>query len=222
VASGESAADHAAIAEAAAVLRRGGLVAFPTETVYGLGGRADSARALRRIYEAKGRPVDRALILHLRSAAQAPAFVRRWSVAAERLAARFWPGPLTIVLERSDEVLDEVTGGGATVAVRVPAHPVALALLDACGLPIAAPSANRTGQPPPRSGRAAFDALRGRISLVLDAGPLAELGGGAEGRARLGSTIVDLTEEPAIVRRVGALPPELVAAVVPLRPWEPR
>jgi L-threonylcarbamoyladenylate synthase len=135
------------------------------------------------------------------------------------LAARFWPGPLTIALERSKAVLDEVAAGGRTVAMRVPAHPVALALLDACGLVLAAPSANRSGDPPPRSGQAVLAALGGHIPLVLDAGELGSLAGPAAGRERLGSTIIDLTVRPAAVLRVGALPPALVAELVPLRPW---
>jgi L-threonylcarbamoyladenylate synthase len=202
------------------LLRAGEVVAFPTETVYGLGARADSAEALRRIYQAKGRPTDRALILHLRSVEQAPSFVRHWSADAARLAERFWPGPLTLVLERSEAVLDEVTARGRTVALRVPAHPVALALLDACGFVLAAPSANRSGFRPPRSGRAVLDALGGRIPLVLDAGELPPLEGAAAGRELLGSTIIDLTEHPAVVRRVGALPPATLADHLALRPWQ--
>src|SRR5947209_3761128 len=125
------------IARAAAVLRGGGLVAFPTETVYGLGALALDAEAVGRIFAAKGRPANNPIIVHVADAAAARRVVADWPDAAERLAARFWPGPLTLVLPRGADVPDAVTAGGPTVAVRVPAHPVALALLRAVGAPVA-------------------------------------------------------------------------------------
>src|SRR5262245_41780521 len=130
------------IARAAQVLRAGGLVAFPTETVYGLGANALDAAAVARIFEAKGRPAHNPLIVHVPGVEGARAVVADWPPTAERLAARFWPGPLTLVLRRRPEVPGVVTAGGPTVAVRVPAHAVALALLQAAGVPLAAPSAN--------------------------------------------------------------------------------
>src|SRR5918911_1610606 len=140
--------DRTGIERAAAVLRAGGLVAFPTETVYGLGARALAADAVRGIFEAKGRPADDPLIVHLASAAE----LGRVAVpneASALLGARFWPGPLTLVLRKQPSVPLDVTAGLDTVAVRVPSHPVAPALLDATRLPLAAPSANRFGRPSP-------------------------------------------------------------------------
>src|SRR5262245_42273002 len=133
-----------AISQAAEALRRGGLVAFPTETVYGLGAAALDPAALARVFAAKGRPATNPLIVHVPDAEQARALTAAWPEAAARLAARFWPGPLTLVLPRNARVPDLVTAGGLTVAIRVPAHPVALALLRAASLPVAAPSANRS------------------------------------------------------------------------------
>ncbi len=132
------------LAAAARVLRRGGLVAFPTETVYGLGANALDAAAVQRIFAAKGRPANNPLIVHVTDAARAQQIVRAWPESAACLAERFWPGPLTLVLPKRDKVPDVVTAKGLTVAVRVPAHPVAQALLQTVALPIAAPSANRS------------------------------------------------------------------------------
>src|SRR5215831_3831088 len=139
-------ADPSAIARAAEVLRRGGLVAFPTETVYGLGADALDAEAVARLFAAKGRPATNPVIVHVTGVEEARGLTAAWPEEAARLAARFWPGPLTLVLPRDRRVPDVVTAGGPTVAVRVPAHPVALALIRAAGVPIAAPSANRSTQ----------------------------------------------------------------------------
>jgi len=203
------------LARAAALLRAGELVAFPTETVYGLGARADQAEAVRKIFVAKGRPESRPLILHLASAEHAPAYVARWTAQAQALAQRFWPGPLTLVLERGPSIIDEVTAGGPTVALRVPAHPAALELLRACDFAVAAPSANLFGASPPRSGAEVLQGLGGRIAFVLDAGPIAEAVGGRPNGA-LGSTIVDLTCTPAKVLRYGALAATEIASVIEL------
>jgi len=158
------------IAEAAAVIRGGGLVAFPTETVYGLGANALDAQAVVGIFRAKERPSNDPLIVHLADAAQLSSVVAEVPDVARDLAAEFWPGPLTLVLPRGPQIPDEVTAGGDTVAVRVPAHPVARALIAAAGVPIAAPSANRFGRVSPTCADHVMADLSGRIDLVLDGG----------------------------------------------------
>ncbi len=183
--------DAALIARAAEVLRRGGLVAFPTETVYGLGANALDADAVRRIFEVKGRPANNPIIVHVAEVEPARQLVADWPAAAERLAGRFWPGPLTLVLPRRDIIPDGVTAGGPTVAVRMPAHPVALALIRAAGVPVAAPSANRSTQLSPTLAEHVLHGLQGRIDLVLDGGPTS---GGLE------STVLDLTSPPRVLR----------------------
>ena len=196
------------IARAAEILRAGGLVAFPTETVYGLGARADDESAVRRIFEAKGRPPGNPLIVHVRGAAEAAAIAAEWSPEAERLAAAFWPGPLTLVVtRRPGRVADAVTAGGPTVALRVPAHPIARAILDACGLPIAAPSANRSTSISPTTAEHVLKSLDGRIDAVID--------GGATGYG-IESTIVDITSLPANLLRQGAVAEADIAAIVPV------
>lgn len=187
----------AAISRAAALIRAGKLVAFPTETVYGLGARADDAAAVRGIFAAKGRPPTNPLIVHVPDVAAARSLAAEWPPAAEALAAAFWPGPLTLVLKKRALIVDEVTAGGPTVAVRVPAHPVALALLGAAGVPIAAPSANRSTAISPTTADHVLKSLAGRIAMVLDGGPT---GHGIE------SAIVDVTRSPAVLLRQGALP----------------
>jgi L-threonylcarbamoyladenylate synthase len=198
----------ASIPRAAAILRAGGLVAFPTETVYGLGARADDEAAVRRIFEAKGRPPGNPLIVHVRGAAEAALLAEGWSEEAARLAEAFWPGPLTLVVPRQKgRVADAATAGGPTVALRVPAHPVARALLDASGLPIAAPSANRSTSISPTTADHVLKSLDGRIDAVLDGGPT---GYGIE------STIVDITTAPVSLLRQGAIPEASIAALVPV------
>src|SRR5438105_6129772 len=162
--------DTAGIAEAAAILRAGGLVAFPTETVYGLGAHALDAHAVRGIFEAKSRPADDPLIVHLADSSDLESVAFPVEAAAH-LADRFWPGPLTLVLQRQKVVPAEVTARLQTVAVRVPSHPVARALIRAAGLPIAAPSANLFGRPSPTRAAHVLEDLDGRIDAVLDAGP---------------------------------------------------
>ncbi|MFO0844528.1 MAG: L-threonylcarbamoyladenylate synthase [Gemmataceae bacterium] len=160
------------VARAAEVLRGGGLVAFPTETVYGLGANARKATAVRRIFRAKGRPPTNPVIVHVAEAEQARRLAADWPALADRLAERFWPGPLTLVVPRRPEVPDNVTAGGPTVAIRVPAHPAALALLREAGLPIAAPSANRSNRLSPTRAEHVLRGLDGRIDLLLDGGPV--------------------------------------------------
>jgi L-threonylcarbamoyladenylate synthase len=199
-----SAPETGLIALAAAVLRAGGLVAFPTETVYGLGANALDPAAVGRIFAAKGRPAVNPLIVHV-AEAQAIQEIAGWPEPAARLAAGFWPGPLTLVLPRRAVVPDVVTAGGPTVAVRVPAHPVALALLRAAGVPVAAPSANRSTLLSPTRAEHVLRGLSGRIELVLDAGPTA---GGLE------STVLDVTREPARLLRPGLVAPAAIEAVI--------
>jgi L-threonylcarbamoyladenylate synthase len=200
-----AAPDPAAIAQAADVLRRGGLVAFPTETVYGLGANALDAAAVGRIFAAKGRPATNPLIVHVADAAAVHDVAADWPDVAARLAERFWPGPLTLVLPKRPEVPDAVTGGGPTVAVRVPAHPVAWALLWAAGVPVAAPSANRSTELSPTTAAHVLRGLDGRIDLLLDAGPTP---GGIE------STVVDVTMSPPRLLRPGLVTPAELEAVV--------
>lgn len=195
------------IARAADVLRRGGLVAFPTETVYGLGANALDAAAVLRIFVAKGRPADNPLIVHVAGAVDARPLVADWPEAADRLAARFWPGPLTLVLPRSAQIPDVVTAGGPTVAVRSPAHPVARALIAATGLPVAAPSANPSARVSATRAEHVLAGLGGRIDLILDGGPTP---GGIE------STVLDLTGTPPRVLRPGLVTPADIEHVIGL------
>lgn len=198
------ASEAAAIARAAEVLRGGGLVAFPTETVYGLGADALDAAAVRKIFAAKGRPADNPLIVHVAAAEEVRALARTVPPAAEKLM-RLWPGPLTLVLPRADTVPAVTTAGQPTVAVRVPAHPVALALLQACGRPIAAPSANRSGRPSPTTAEHVVADLAGAVDVVLDAGPCP---------VGLESTVVDVTGAVPRVLRAGGVPVEALRAIV--------
>ena len=192
-----------AIARAAEVLRRGGLVAFPTETVYGLGGDARDARAVARIYDVKGRPAGHPVIVHVASADEIDAWAAGVPALARTLAARFWPGPLTLVLRRAAGVPDTVTGGQDTVGLRVPSHEVALALIAASGRALAAPSANRFGRVSPTTARHVADDLGTDVDLILDGGPCAV---GVE------STIVDLSGETPAILRPGGLTREALEA----------
>lgn len=194
-----------AIRAAASLLLKGELVAFPTETVYGLGANALDPAAVGRIFEAKGRPADNPLIVHVASPQAAQDLVREVPQAARALMAAFWPGPLTLVLPAGEEIPPVVTGGLATVGVRMPDHPVALALLRACALPVAAPSANRSGRPSPTTARHVADDLGGRVPLILDGGPC---------RVGLESTVLDLTGEGPCVLRPGGVTPQMLEAVI--------
>ncbi len=190
--------------DAAEVLRRGGLVAFPTETVYGLGASALDEAAVRRIFAAKGRPSYNPLIAHLPDLAAARRLALRWSERAERLGRAFWPGPLTLVVPKRADVPDAVTAGLSTVALRVPAHPVAHALLREAGIPLAAPSANRFTGVSPTTARHVEKGLGDRVDLVLDGGPT---GVGIE------STVLDLSGERPVLLRPGSLPLRILEGV---------
>jgi L-threonylcarbamoyladenylate synthase len=193
------------IARAAAVLCAGGLVAFPTETVYGLGANALDAAAVARIFAAKGRPANNPLIVHVGHSRQAREIMAAWPENAAQLAERFWPGPLTLVGRRGGILCDAVTAGGPTVAVRVPAHQVALDLLRAAGVPVAAPSANPSGYLSPTCAAHVLRGLDGRIEMLLDAGPVP---GGLE------STVLDLTTDPPRLLRPGLISPQQIEAVI--------
>ncbi|WP_089015840.1 L-threonylcarbamoyladenylate synthase [Micromonospora inositola] len=200
------------IAEAAAVLRAGGLVAFPTETVYGLGANALDARAAARIFEAKARPSFDPLITHLADAADLPALVGAVPPVVAALVERFWPGPLTLIVDRPAAIPPIVTSGLDTMAVRVPDEPAARALIAAAGVPVAAPSANRFGQLSPTRAEHVVAGLGDAVDVVLDGGPT---------RCGIESTIVDARGDRPVVLRLGALPVEaLVEAVgeVTVRP----
>lgn len=200
--------DAATLAEAAAILRRGGLVAFPTETVYGLGANARDANAVTTLFAAKGRPSANPLIVHVSDIAMARDLTKYWSDLADRLVQRFWPGPLTIVLPRNEKVPDIVTAGGPTVGLRMPAHPVALGLIRAAGLPVAAPSANRSGEISPTQAVHVLRSLGGRIGMILDAGPTT---------VGLESTVIDLTSAPPRILRPGHITrAELEALIGPV------
>jgi L-threonylcarbamoyladenylate synthase len=198
--------DPAAIARAAEVIQRGGLVAFPTETVYGLGAHALNPTAVRRIFEAKGRPSTDPLIVHVAHLDQVAPLLASQPALVDLLARRFWPGPLTIVLPRSPLVPDDVTAGLETVAIRIPAHPIARALLEAAGLPIAAPSANLFSRPSPTRAAHVLDDLDGRIEMILDGGPTT---------VGIESTVLDLSGPVPTILRPGAVTPEMLLEVVP-------
>lgn len=186
--------DERLIREAGEILRGGGLVAFPTETVYGLGGDALNPCSSKRIYAAKGRPSDNPLIVHIADMDDLEAIVREIPESAVRLAERFWPGPLTMILNKSPEVPYETTGGLDTVAVRMPVNKIARELIRAAGGYVAAPSANRSGRPSPTVAKYVVEDLDGRIEMIIDGGNV-EIG--------LESTIVDLTSGSPIVLRPG-------------------
>ena len=198
--------DFGLIHEAAQVLLSGGLVVFPTETVYGLGALAGDASAVARLYRVKGRPATNPLIVHVASIDAARELAGEgWNPWAEALAQRFWPGPLTLVLPRAFGLADAVTAGGPTMAVRVPDHPVALALLQACGKPVVAPSANTSGRLSPTLAAHVEQDLGDSVDLILDGGPC---------RAGVESTVIDLTVNPPRVLRPGPIAPALLEAVL--------
>ena len=186
----------AEVRRAADILRRGGLVAFPTETVYGLGADAANAQAMARLYRVKGRPVDHPVIVHFASADEAFRWARDIPDSARTLAQRFWPGPLTLVLKRSDKAKDFVTGAQDTVGLRIPSHPVAQELLSGFGKGVAAPSANRFGLVSPTTAQHVRDDLGSDVDLVLEGGP-AEVG--------IESTIVDLSSGAPVLLRPGRI-----------------
>ena len=200
----ETAATQEALERAAEILRAGGLVALPTETVYGLGANALDRTAVERIFAAKSRPAWDPIIVHIASEAMLEGLVAEAPAAARRLMEHFWPGPLTLLLPRTPAVPDAVTAGRPLVGVRMPAHPVALGLIRRAGVPVAAPSANRFGHISPTTARHVLDDLDGRIDAILDAGPSPR---GVE------STVLDPATTPMMIYRPGAVTAEQIRAV---------
>ncbi|MDZ5471798.1 L-threonylcarbamoyladenylate synthase [Bacillus sp. 31A1R] len=194
------------IKESADLLAKNEVIAFPTETVYGLGGNAQSDEAVLKIFEAKGRPSDNPLIIHIGEKDQLTGFVKKVPEKATILMEKFWPGPLTIIFEKLDGKLsDFATAGLSTVAVRMPDHPVALALINESKAPIAAPSANRSGRPSPTTAGHVMEDLNGRIAGIVDGGPT---GVGVE------STVLDCTSEIPVILRPGGVTREQIEAVI--------
>jgi L-threonylcarbamoyladenylate synthase len=197
--------DEQAIGEAGEIIKRGGLVAFPTETVYGLGGDALNPEASKKIYASKGRPSDNPLIVHIADLEHLFPIAEEVPEKAKLLASKWWPGPLTMIFRKTELVPYETSGGLDTVAVRFPNHPVALALIRASGGYIAAPSANTSGRPSPTTARHVAEDLDGRIDMILD---------GGEVRIGLESTIVDFTEEVPVILRPGYINQEMLKEIL--------
>lgn len=197
--------DNQAILDAGRIIQNGGLVAFPTETVYGLGGDALNPDSSRKIYAAKGRPSDNPLIIHICKLEDIYRIVSDFPQGAKKLAERFWPGPLTMVLPKSGIVPKETTGGLDTVAVRMPVDPIALSFIEAAGGYVAAPSANVSGRPSPTSAKYVIEDMHGRIEMIIDGGDV-EIG--------LESTIVDLTGEVPMLLRPGYITIEMLREVL--------
>ncbi|RDI41568.1 L-threonylcarbamoyladenylate synthase [Falsibacillus pallidus] len=198
--------DYPHISQAAEFLNNNEVVAFPTETVYGLGANARSTEAVAKIFEAKGRPSDNPLIVHIGDRAQLPALVKQINEKAEKLIEAFWPGPLTIIFEKQDGVFsDKVTAGLDTVGIRLPDHPVAMALIKEADLPIAAPSANRSGRPSPTTAKHVLDDLEGKIAGIVD--------GGATG-VGVESTVIDCTAETPVILRPGGVSKEEIESII--------
>lgn len=191
--------------EAGEIIRAGGLVAFPTETVYGLGGDALNAASSGKIYAAKGRPSDNPLIVHIASMDKLSTIVKEVPEAAYKLAERYWPGPLTMIFNKAVCVPVQTTGGLETVAVRMPSHKVALALIEAAGGYVAAPSANLSGRPSPTSAKYVIEDLDGRVDMIIDGGE-ADIG--------LESTIIDLTGEVPVILRPGYITEEMLEETI--------
>lgn len=197
--------DQAKINHGAEILLGGGLVAFPTETVYGLGANALEQSAVQKTYEAKGRPSDNPLIVHIADISALQAVVSRTPPCAALLMEAFWPGPLTLVMERSPGVPDIITGGLDTVAVRMPDHPIALALIRAAGVPLSAPSANSSGRPSPTRAEDVAEDLMGKVDAIIDGGA-AQVG--------VESTVLDITVTPPVILRPGGVTLEQLQEVL--------
>jgi len=194
----------AAVARAAEALRRGDVVALPTETVYGLAANAFDSAAVEKIFQIKGRPANNPIIVHVSDLAMAKRCAAIWPDMANRLAAAFWPGPLTIVLPRSAEIPDAVTAGGNTVGIRWPSHPIMQAVIRACGFPLAAPSANRSSEISPTSAEHVARNLHDRVPLIID---------GGQSQIGIESTVLDICVSPPRLLRPGMIHEESLLAV---------
>lgn len=190
--------DSQKIEYAAQVIKAGGLVAFPTETVYGLGANALDEKAVSNIFDAKGRPADNPLIVHIAEKSEVRRLVSDIPANALPLMDKFWPGPLTMVMKKSGEIPSIVTAGMDTVAIRMPAHPIALALIRQSGLPIAAPSANTSGRPSPTEASHVIDDLSSKVDIIIDAG---------HAKVGLESTVLDVLSDPPVILRPGGVTP---------------
>lgn len=197
--------DNEVFMQCADIIKNGGLVAFPTETVYGLGGNAFDAEVAKKIYAAKGRPSDNPLIVHIAKIEDLYKVAAYVPENAVKLAEKFWPGPLTMILKKNSIVPDETTGGLDTVAVRMPSHPGALRFIEAAGVPIAAPSANASGRPSPTLAEHVMQDLEGRIEAVIDGGAV-DIG--------LESTIVDVSAEVPVLLRPGFITTEMLSEIL--------
>ena len=195
---------EAAVTRASAALRQGGIVALPTETVYGLAANALDIDAVRRIFAAKGRPANNPLIVHVCDLGMARRCAAQWPALADRLAEAFWPGPLTLVLRRSAIIPDLVTAGGETVGIRWPSHPLMQSVIRACGFPLAAPSANRSNELSPTNAEHVARSLGDRISLIID---------GGQSQVGIESTVLDITTSPPRLLRPGMIHEESLVAV---------
>ncbi len=190
------------IKSAAELIQAGGLVAFPTETVYGLGANAFNPEAVAQIFKAKGRPTDNPLIVHISEFSQLAELVEKVPADAKMLMDKYWPGPLTLILKASKRVPKIVTAGLDTVAVRLPSHPVAMALIHEAGLPIAAPSANLSGKPSPTTAKHVIEDLAGRVGIIIDSGK-ADIG--------VESTVLDVSRHPFVILRPGGITLESIS-----------
>lgn len=187
--------------KAANILKKGGLVAFPTETVYGLGANALCKEAVKKIYQAKGRPSDNPLIIHIAEFSEIKPLVKKIPQKAKVLIDKFWPGPLTIVFEKSPIIPEETSGGLNTVAIRMPKNKIAQQLIKVCGFPIAAPSANKSGSPSPTLANHVFDDLNSKIDMIIDGG-MCDCG--------IESTVVDVTGDKIYILRPGSITKEML------------
>lgn len=197
--------DLTSIKEAAGLLREGKTVAFPTETVYGLGANALDGRAVKEIFRAKGRPGDNPLIVHISSINQVDDLVQEFPEKALALAKKFWPGPLTMIMKKSEVIPDEVSAGLSTVGIRLPSNEIARTLIHEAGIPIAAPSANLSGKPSPTTGEAVIDDLTGRVNGIITSDD-SEIG--------VESTVIDMTQEPPVILRPGFINQEAIEEII--------
>ena len=199
--------------EAASYIKQGKLVAFPTETVYGLGGSAVHPESIAGIFAAKERPRDNPLIVHIHTLSQLDLLVKTLTPTAEKLIDAFFPGPLTVILERAESIPDAVSAGLSTIAVRMPAHPLALQFLEACEVPVAAPSANRSGRPSPTTWQDVYDDLKGRISCILK---------GKQSQFGLESTVIDCRFDSPRILRAGSITEEEIAEIISVKSHHPK